>query len=158
MKKWIIILIVLQLFLVSCTSSNKYESADFIDKYSVKFPIVEDIISKFDNENFEIIKLDSEDPGILFSFTTELTYEDINATIMRLSEDFHKTYNTSLSGRGDMNDDGSFTYMTEIMENSNFILEITNINNQKKFLKDSKNIDGIRQIGNSNVFVKLHNK
>ncbi len=157
MKRWIALLIILQLFLVSC-SPNKYDSDDFIDNYSERFPIIEDVISKFANEDFDIIELNTEDSNILFCFTSESSYEEIDEIILLLSEDFLMTYNTSLSGRGGMDDDGRFTYNTYILENSNFALEITNIKNRKNFLKDSKDIDGIRQIGDNNIIVKLNNK
>lgn len=154
MEMKITLLLIALMLLVGCKSTNQNVET-FIDKYSSSYPYVEPMIDLFEVVDNSIALLQDDQSMLIFSFRTELTFEEINQLILLYRDYLVSDYNPSMSGNMNMEDNGYVNYLTTILENKQFSISITNINNVKMLKKDNKEDKYLKDIGKDNILVRI---
>jgi len=156
MKMKIVLLFTALLLMVGCGSTNQNVES-FIDKYSSSYPYVEPLIDLFEVVDNRITLLEDDKSMLVFSFSTELTFEEINQLILSYGDYLVSDYNPSMSGNMNMEENGYLNYLTTILENKQFSMSITNINNVKILKKDNKEDKYLKDVGKDNILVRIKN-
>ena len=156
MKMKIALLLMVLILLVGCKSTNQNVET-FLENYSSSYPYVEPFIDLFEVVDNGITLLQDDKSTLIFSFRTELTFEEINQLILSYGDYLVSDYNPSMSGNMNMEDDGYINYLTTILENKELSISITNINNVKILKKDNKEDKHLKGIGKDNILVRIEN-
>lgn len=154
MKKKILFILIALLLLIGCESIDQNVD-EFIDEYSASYPYIESLMDPFEVIDNSIALLQDEKSMLIFCFGTELSFEEIEQLGLAYADYLLNEYNTSMSGNMSMENDGYINYNTIILENENFKVSVTNINNVKELKNDNKDDDYLKDIGKANILVTI---
>ena len=154
MERKILLLLIALLLLIGCESTDQNVD-EFIDQYSASYPYIESLMDPFEVTDNSITLLQDEKSMLIFCFSTELSFEEIEPLILSYGDYLLREYNTSMSGNMSMENDGYINYSTIILENENFKVSVKNINNVKELKNDNKDDDYLKDIGKANILVTI---